>query len=855
MSQSVFILFTAIITWVLSFGVGLNSSWAGEAHKSHAKPSKAGAEMAPGRIIVKFKTELASGPDEESISGPIVARGVEAAIGLSVDAQSALDRIGARVEQKYTEIGLHRVTVDETMSVGQAIESLYRSGAVEYAEPDFVFKTNVVPNDPYFSYLWGMNNTGQVSGNADADIDAPEGWNQITSAAGVVVAVIDTGVDYTHEDLSANMWRNSKETNCSDGIDNDGNGYVDDCYGINSITGGGNPMDDHGHGTHCAGTIGAKGNNGKGVAGVAWITKIMALKFLGSSGSGYTTDAIECINYAISIKKRDKLSKMILSNSWGGSEYTQALYDAIQAAQSNNILFVAAAGNNYQDSDIYPAYPATYNLPGIISVGASDSYDQKPSFSNWGAQSVDIFAPGYNVYSCKPGNSYQYMSGTSMATPHVAGASAIIWTKFPTQSALGVKAIVLNGAEDGRATPAPYFEAKCVTEGRLNLLNSVNSAIQNNPAIFSITPYRADTGQTITIEGVRFGGTRGTLKVGSVSFPSTSIVSWADGKIVAKVPANCPAGFGRLQVTTAGGVSRGAVFFKGSFEAQVGQTLIARGWGASAQIGNDLWLIGGGTYWGMTGTVERYNMSINRSVVDSGWSMPVLATNAGAAAIGNKIYVVGGLDWNTSQSLSNLQIFDTTTGKWTQGRKLPVALQQPAVAAYNGKIYAMGGGNGLSNLNSCYEYNPSTNAWTTKANLPTATSYAGAVTTASGRILVIGGFATPYLRSELNVVQEYNPATNSWSTKPSLVNTRGGAGTTRNGSKIFAMHGSGNGTYSQTSSEWTAGTAWTNDIEGPALYTPMSGSLPSGTKTNVFTASGYNYSAYQYTNGIWKVSK
>jgi subtilisin family serine protease len=855
MSRSVFILFTAIITWVLSFGAGLDSSWADESRKSHAKPSKAGVEMAPGRIIVKFKAGLAPGPEEEINAGPVVARGVEAAIGLSVDAQSALDRIGARVEQKYTEIGLYRVAVDETMRVGEAIESLYRSGTVEYAEPDFVVKINVVPNDPYFSYLWGMNNTGQVSGVADADIDAPEGWNQITSAAGVVVAVIDTGVDYTHEDLSANMWRNSKETNCSDGIDNDGNGYVDDCYGINSITGSGDPMDDHYHGTHCAGTIGARGNNGKGVAGMAWITKIMALKFLNSSGSGYTSDAIECINYAIAIKKRDKISKMILSNSWGGSSYDQALYDAIKTAQNNNILFVAAAGNNYQDSDIYPAYPGAYNLPGIISVGASDSYDQKPSFSNWGAQSVDIFAPGDNVYSCKPGNSYQYLSGTSMATPHVAGASAIVWTKFPTQSALGVKAIVLNGAEDGRATPAPYFKAKSVTEGRLNLLNSLQSAIQNDPAIFSINPYRASAGQTITIEGVRFGDTPGSLIVGGVTFPSTSIVSWADGKIVAKVPANCPGGPGRLKASTAAGVSRGAVFFKGAFEAQVGQTLIARGWGASAQIGNDLWLIGGSTYWGMTGIVERYNMSTNRSVADSSWSMPVVATNAGAAAIGNKIYVVGGLDWNTSQSISNLQIFDTTTGKWTQGKKLPVALHQPAVAVYNGKIYAMGGRNSssYSSLNSCYEYNPSTNTWSAKANLPTGTGYAGAVTTATGRILVLGGFSTAYYGSEQNIVQEYNPAANTWSTKSPLVNTHGAPGVTRNGSKIFCMHGSGNGSYAQTGSEWTMDTTWVSEIVGPALYTARSGSIPSGTKTNVLTATGYNGSSY--VNGIWKVTK
>jgi subtilisin family serine protease len=787
----------------------------------------------------------------------ITLRGENAASGLSAEAQSALFRIGARVDARYTEIGLHRIHTDPVMDVGAAIESLYRSGTVEFAQPDYKIQLETVPNDTYFSYLWGLHNTGQVSGTVDADIDAAEGWDLITSAAGVVVAVIDTGVDYNHDDLKPNMWRNAKETNCSDGIDNDGNGYVDDCYGINAITGSGNPMDDHYHGTHCAGTIGARGNNGAGVAGVAWITKIMALKFLNSSGSGYTSDAIECINYAIAIKKRDKIGKMILSNSWGGGSYDQALYDAIKNAQTNNILFIAAAGNSNVDADASPNYPSAYDLSNIIAVGASDAYDMRASFSNYGAKSVDIFAPGVNIYSTKPGNSYQYLNGTSMATPHVAGACALIWTRFPTQSALGVKAIALNGSEDGRATPAPYFKRLCVTEGRLNLQNSLKSAIQNDPAIFSVTPNRAGAGQNVEIQGIGFGTTPGSLIFEGVTFPSTSIVSWANTKIVAKIPANCPAVWGRLKVSNAGGVSRGAVFLKGSFEAQVGQTLIPRGWGTSAQIGNNLWLIGGAASWGMTGLVERYNMATNRSVIDSFWSLPVLATNAGAAAIGNKIYVVGGYDSNTYKDINNLQIFDTLTEKWTQGKPVPITIYQPAVAVANGKLYVMGGRNGSSyySLKSCYEYDPSTNAWTQRADLPTATAYAGAVTTSTGKILVMGGFLTGNLGSEQNVVQEYNPATNTWSTKSSLVNTRGGVGATRNGAKIFCMHGSGNGQLAQTDSEWTTGAAWKSDIIGPALYTPQSGSLPSGSLTNVFTAAGYNWLNYVYVNAIWKVRK
>lgn len=545
MPSPVLILCAAILTCALNQCVGADICWAGAPGQSNMMPPKGNVAMHSGRIIVKFKAGFTPAPGDGINVGPgIVVRGVEAATGLSTEAQSALDKIGARIEVKYTEMGLYRVTIGENMRVGRAIESLYRSGTVKFAEPDFKIQLEAVPNDPEFFNLWGLQNRGDVIGIADADIDAVEAWNSITSAEGVLVGVIDTGVDYTHEDLADNMWRNVKETNCSDGIDNDGNGYVDDCYGINSITGSGNPMDDQYHGTHCAGTIGARGNNGKGVVGVTWVTKIMALKFLDSSGSGWTSDAIECINYAIAVKKRDAIGKLILSNSWGctgGGCYSQALYDAIKMAQANNVLFIAAAGNSSVETDVIPNYPSSFNLSNIISVGASDPYDKKAFFSNQGAQSVDIFAPGENIYSCKPGNSYQYLSGTSMATPHVAGACALVWARFPGQSALGVKGIVLNGSEDGRATPKPFFRGKCVSEGRLNLLNSIKSpVIQNDPAIFSVTPNRADIGQKVEIEGVGFGNTPGSLILEGMVFPATSIVSWTKRKIVAEIPTDIP---------------------------------------------------------------------------------------------------------------------------------------------------------------------------------------------------------------------------------------------------------------------------------------------------------------------------
>lgn len=291
------------------------------------------------------------------------------------------------------------------------------------------------PNDAGFGSLWGMRNTGATSGYvAGMDINAASAWNVRTDASSVIVGVIDTGIRTTHQDLAANIWTNAGETGldslgrnkASNGVDDDGNGYVDDVYGINSITNSGlnaaTTNDDAGHGTHVSGTIGGNGNNGVGVAGVCWKVQLMALKFLNSQGSGYDSNAIKCLAYA-----RAKGAK-VTSNSWGGGGYSGATLTAIQQARDADILFIAAAGNSGANNDVQANYPCGYNVENVVSVASMQGDGTRSSFSCYGATTVDVAAPGSSIYSCSYASdtSYTTMSGTSMATPHVSGIVALM---------------------------------------------------------------------------------------------------------------------------------------------------------------------------------------------------------------------------------------------------------------------------------------------------------------------------------------------------------------------------------------------------------------------------------------------
>jgi subtilisin family serine protease len=366
----------------------------------------------------------------------------------------------ARVMHDFKFIGVEHLKIQGT-TVDAALSRYRNNPNVVYVEPNYEIQALVTPNDPRFPEMYALRNTGQTGGTAGDDIKAALAWDQFTGDPSIKIGVIDTGVDYNHPDLAANIWTNPGEIP-GNGIDDDGNGYVDDVHGYDFANSDGDPFDDNGHGTHTSGTIAAIGNNNLGVTGVNWNAKIVAIKFLSGSGSGSTAGAIAGIGYSITVGVR------LTSNSWGGGGFSQALLDAINAAGAAGQLFVAAAGNSAQNTDATPSYPASYDTPYIISVAATDHNDALASFSNYGATTVDIGAPGVNILSTLPGNSYGLLSGTSMATPHVAGVVGLAMGRFPAMANLQVKQLVMNAA-DARASLA----GKCVTGGRLNAFMTI----------------------------------------------------------------------------------------------------------------------------------------------------------------------------------------------------------------------------------------------------------------------------------------------------------------------------------------------------------------------------------------------
>jgi subtilisin family serine protease len=317
--------------------------------------------------------------------------------------------LGTKVIKEFKSVkGLQLVKLSAGMTMSKALQAFGKAPEVLYAEPNYIVNTFATPNDTCYPELWGMNNIGQTGGTADADIDAPEAWNLTTGTTNVVVAVIDTGVDYTHPDLAANMFQDP----------------VDGSYGINVVSGTTDPMDDNGHGTHVSGIIGAVGNNSLGVVGVNWNVQILACKFLDATGTGTNAGAIACLDYVASMKDRG-FKIVATNNSYGGGAYSQALHDAIDAQRQRGILFIAAAGNFRSDNETLQTYPASYSLPNILSIASTDASDNLSFFSNYGKRVVHIAAPGENILSTVPGG-YEFYNGTSMATPHVTGVAALI---------------------------------------------------------------------------------------------------------------------------------------------------------------------------------------------------------------------------------------------------------------------------------------------------------------------------------------------------------------------------------------------------------------------------------------------
>jgi hypothetical protein len=389
---------------------------------------------------------------------------------------------------------------DETIA---KTKSLHESSLVEYAEPISCITRRSFRGDPLFGLQWGLNNVGQISpypppnidpftGVFDADIDAPEAWDTITGSPNTVIAIIDTGVDYTHPDLAANIWRNTNEL--PDGIDNDANGFVDDIVGWDTFDNDNDPQDEDGHGTHVAGIAGAVGNNGIGVSGVSWNSQIMAIKASDDSGSFSNASIVGAQAYITRMKVQFGVNIVVSNNSYGGlgtALFSFSQFDAIRLANNAGIAFVAAAGNDGLNTDAptNPVYPAGYNLPGIISVAATDRTDSLASFSNRGFFSVDLAAPGVAVFSTAstlppplgppplpgqppapniPPPGYGWLSGTSMASPMVAGAYAVVKAFNPQLSVAQVKNLLLSSVD-----VLPALQSVMVSGGRLNLARAI----------------------------------------------------------------------------------------------------------------------------------------------------------------------------------------------------------------------------------------------------------------------------------------------------------------------------------------------------------------------------------------------
>lgn len=440
------------------------------------------------------------------------------------------------------------VKIRSNRSLAQALKEYQGDTNVFFVQPNYLYHAVATPNDPSYSSLWGMPMIG-----------APAAWGTTTGTRDVVVGVVDTGVAYTHPDLAANIWSNPG---------NIGLGGAS-THGYNAIKNTYDPMDDNGHGTHVSGTIGAVGNNGLGVAGVNWSVSIMGLKFLDYRGSGTTANAIKAIDYAVQAKIQG-VKVRVLNASWGGGGFDSLLQAEIQQANDNGILFVAAAGNNGTDNDTTPSYPANYPVPNVIAVAATDASDLLASFSNYGATTVHLGAPGVNILSTywtrSSSSGYAWLSGTSMATPHVAGAAALVLAAQPSLTVDQLKAAILNNVDADTS-----LSGKTVTGGRLNVYKAVVNPAPTPDFSISISPsssavaYGSAGSATYTVTVTPLNGFTGPVTLTTASSVSvalgSSTVSFASGTpsaplsvtMTASTAANTAAGTYPITVTGTSG--------------------------------------------------------------------------------------------------------------------------------------------------------------------------------------------------------------------------------------------------------------------------------------------------------------
>lgn len=414
-----------------------------------------GKDAVAGEVLVKFRN-----------AGPNSQRDVDR----DADAESS-KQVGRSPEL--------RLIRSRTKNIEALIARLAARADVEFVEPNLLITVEATPADTYFTSLWGLHNTGAGGGLPGADIEAPAAWDITKGSARVAVGVIDTGIDYNHPDLVGNLWSApaaftvalaGQSITCPAGS-----------RGFDAINFTCDPADEHGHGTHVAGTIGASGNNGVGVTGVNWTTSMIGVKMMDATGNGTTAEAVNAIDFLIQAKAAfagtaTPLDVRVMSASWGSSGYSQSMFDAIARANAADILFVAAAGNSNSNTDLIPFYPANYDVPNVISVAATDRNDAKATFSSYGLTTVDLAAPGATILSTRRGGTYVNMSGTSMATPHVSGVAALALSVCQLDTA-ALRNLLLRSVD-----PVASMTGITVTGGRLNALKTVRGCSIVSPA-------------------------------------------------------------------------------------------------------------------------------------------------------------------------------------------------------------------------------------------------------------------------------------------------------------------------------------------------------------------------------------
>ncbi|HST21862.1 MAG TPA: S8 family peptidase [Blastocatellia bacterium] len=485
------------------------------------KREKSKSLYVDNQILVKLKADVDLAADAREMA-EFVAR----PHGLSLEPLRAQNR-GA----------LYRVELDGSLSVEEAVERMSVDPRVEYAEPNYLLYPSTMPNDSLFTQQWSLMNTGAFgTGKPGADISATHAWDLTTGSNDMVVAVIDTGVDLSHTDLAPNAWVNSRE-NPNNGVDDDNNGYVDDRNGWNFVSNRPVTYEDSSadwHGTHVSGTIGAAGNNGIGVTGIAWRVKIMSLKFIGVS-TGSTADAVKAINYVMDQKKRG-VNVRVINSSWGGSNNSATLKSAIVSAGNAGILFVCAAGNGGDDQsgdDLAdaPYYPAAWSaeISSVIAVAAVDYTDRKADFTNYGYNTVQVGAPGVNTFSTAPDGQYGYGAGTSMATPHVSGVAALLFSREPELSPSQARQRIVSTAD-----PLPTLAGRVEGSGRVNAYNALTNTTQQAPQQPAIG-YMSSDKKKVKIDGIGFVKGVSVVEVNGVSLPKLKYDSsrrLADGSVI-----------------------------------------------------------------------------------------------------------------------------------------------------------------------------------------------------------------------------------------------------------------------------------------------------------------------------------